>query len=307
MIRTLACVIVVILCLGACSGSHEHKDYTGTLYFVTGQVLYAMNLQNKQVKPVYENRNMIMDSVEKLDDQHLILGYKREEKGRTAFGEQVVNRLNGIVSAYGNGMQMENLRYLPELHVAVFSGVTKEADHWSLYWANVVGPFEPQLIDDSATVGSIIVISNHQIIYTLGALGGAFQIKMYDFETHQSSLLKLVGCDPILWRSRTDQLVCRSNNGAGPYYLTHLDGSDRQPISFGWMSNGPFMVAYIKKYDAAVMTSYGEVRFSFTRGFYENSDLYLYEFQMKKLINIVNRYASNASLGAAVWYPNNVE
>lgn len=307
MIRSFVCIALMLLCVSACSGARDNEKYTGTLYFVTGQVLYAMNLQTRRAIPVYKNLSMVMNSLEKLDDQRLLLGYELLGQGSIRFGELIVNRLNGSVSAYGDGMQIESLQYLPQLKVLVFAGAAGPVDHLSLYWANADAPFQPHLIEGTATVGTIIVISDHQVIYTLGSVGGDFRLMEYDFKTHQSSLLKLTDCNPILWRSRTSQLVCQGGTGAGSYYMTRLDGSGRQAISFGFINNGPYMIAYVRKYDVAVMTVYGEIRFSFTRGFYENSNLYLYSFQTRKLINISDQYAANASLGAAVWYPDTNE
>ncbi|MGB9428938.1 MAG: hypothetical protein WCC11_03520 [Gammaproteobacteria bacterium] len=304
MIRSLACIVVVTLCMGACSGAHDNKDYTGILYFSWGQTLYAMNLQDRNVVPVYKNPEMVMTSLDKLDDQHLLLGYESLVRGSFGMtGELIVDRLNGSVMPYGGAMQRRSLRYLPQLKVVVFFGLVGGADssHWSLYWANVDTPLQSHLIDDTGTAGSIIVVSDHQVVYTVGILGGNFRLKTYDFETHRSSFLSIANCRPTVWRSRTDQLVC---NNAGNYYLARLDGLGKERIHFGILNSGLAMVAYVNEYDSAIMTGYGGIWFSFRRGFYEVSDLYLYDFKTKILTSLSNRYAADANLGTAVWYPS---
>jgi len=302
MIRSFLYIAFVALCMCACSGSYENEDYTGTLYFAWGQTLYAMNLQNRHVMPIYKNSMMVMTSLEELDDQHLLLGYYALGRGEFGMaGEQIVNLASGTASAYAAPLQIQSLRYLPELKVVVFFRLVGSS-HWSLYWANVDTPLQSHLIDDTETSGSIVIISVHQVIYTVGIPGGGLRLKAYDFETHLSSFLSITNCNPIVWRSHTDQLVCLSDDGSGNYYLVRLDGSDRERIDLGWINRGLYMVAYIKKYDTAVMTGYGGIWFSLRRGFYEVSDLYFYKFNTKKLISISNRYSANASLGTAVWH-----
>ena len=221
MVRSFVCIVFAALCVSACSTSHSNAGYTGTLYFAAGQTLYAMDMQDRHVMPVYENPEMVMTSLEKLDDQHLLLGYETLGRGSARAGERIVNRLNGSVSPYGGAMQRLSLRYLPQLKVVVFFGLVGGADssHWSLYWANVDTPLQSHLIDDTGTAGSIIVVSSHQVVYTVGIIGGNFRVKTYDFETRQPSFLNIAGCDPILWRSKTQQLVCSRGDGKRYYYL----------------------------------------------------------------------------------------
>ena len=307
MFRSFVCIAFAAMCVSACSAPHANEAYTGTLYFALGQTLSALNLQDHHVKLVYENQRIIMNSLTKLDDKHLLLGsmWQPHRGAPVESIMQIVNRMNGHAIAYSSNMA--KVVYLPRLKIIVFYGLTKAAPyHWALYWSNVSTPNQRHLIDQrhqivNGSFGPIVVVSNHQVVYAVGIPGGNFRIKIYDFETHQSSFLNITDCDPRLWRSKTRQLLC-SRVGAGHYYLVNLDGSDKERIHLGILNKGLFMVAYIKKYDVAVMSDYGGVWFSFKRGFHGTSYLYFYNFRTRKLIHISSRLA--ASPGVAVWYPS---
>jgi hypothetical protein len=288
------------MCLfaGACSGSDTNK-YSGVLYYGWGQQLNSMDLATHKRAVLYVDPDHAIMSVTKLDLQRFMFG-----SNSIAFSTwpivQTFDRSTGKVSAlysYNDGKQsdlegqsfIQQPIYLAKHSAIVFHGAN---DHkGGIYWASIATPSKQHLVEDNVSViYSLVPISDDEVVFYDGE-----RPKLFNIKTGVLSDLNITECVPYLWRSRTQQLLC-SKGDSFNYFLTNLDGSEREALNIG---ENHVPLYYIDQLDAAIFNG---TELGLKGKPHEVGTLSFYDFDKKSMNKVVGD--AMVGVGAVIWYPN---
>lgn len=260
-----------VILLLSCSAYGEKMSFDGKLIY-GGQGIYSLDLSGGESALIKALPSLSVNEVSKVDSRSLLVSsfnlLPSEERSTISIYEFQSSVLKTLLVG-SRGV------YIPTYKKIVF--YDRKA---RLSIANIDGDFKSiEVIDTDANAYpmSVVPISKNEFLYE-SKRGGAHGIWMYDFESGEATELiglKTCSLNYAIWRSQTNELLCseKLENGryTGGYFLTDLNGDNRQYVNFGDGKSWP--VIYIDSLDALVLQE--RAASLFTGEFYP---VYIYRF-----------------------------
>lgn len=164
--------------------------------------------------------------------------------------------------------------YFPKTNSLFFFALNKDINKWGLYSSNNFKDKE-FITADVFTSMPVVPISDDEFIYTTSDDHDASMYK-YSLSTKKTAALKISNCTfPVLWRSKTQQLLCFDRKQEA-YFLTSLNDTNHTYLEFksGLLKSGFVPVFYSASDDKLFYTRVSP--------FSEAHDLYIYDFKTHK-------------------------
>lgn len=138
-------------------------------------------------------------------------------------------------------------------------------------------------ISQSVTTPAVSISSN-ELIFS----GRNNQLWIYRISVSQCIPTDITNCSPIVWRSKTNQLLCKEWDAGKPFLL---DVNTKKKEELPDLVGG-YGYLYIPEYDSLI---YGRARFRFPAG--EGYDIFVYSFEDKKEVRI----KTNVHIKSGIW------
>ncbi|MGB9428263.1 MAG: hypothetical protein WCC11_00025 [Gammaproteobacteria bacterium] len=315
--RPICLIVSIVLMLTGCSSPSPHLP--GYLYAFTNNEFTVTNLNTgKLIARVTGPKTVNFRYAAKIDDNTILLsGSSALPNGRSVSvkldghiiqfvaskpANWLYNRSTGELTSFPVPSEYSSLgmpAYLPKHKSIVFYCRDNQLCRMSLDDPDypAVGDISANLDKEVGDYGyyPIVTISNDEVVYATNNS----MAKYYNLSTGQVGYLPFKKkCVPLLWRSKTQQLLCFVYQPKPRYYFIRLDGMDMQlAVNFdGWPN------IYFPDYDTALAGGL-KLRWYFP-------DPVPHEWSILRSYNLmtgaVDVFASGSweYVGGAVWFSN---
>lgn len=310
-------IMIMLTCFAvtACSAKLNREQYSGTLYFAEGQTIYALDMKSRAIRPSYYNQLLVITSLYKIDQDHLLLSATQFGPMQNADLHQTSEHSTAGLAPHnhtyifdltsksispvaGDAYDVGDAVYMQRYDAIIFFGEkTNGMKKGGLYWIHRSDQSNWHLIDAAAggQYPMPVAVSDDAVVYR--DRGG--RLKMFNFADNVVSVLNISNCHPVLWRSATQQLLCGDTGEKNAdFFLIGLDGKARERLPINGFHFGPLV--YIRKYDLMLLSSRsGKFSWEYMRP-YEGSDMWTYVFKTGELEKFL---AGGGATAGAVWYP----